>query len=514
MKKLLTALICTLAAFVLAIGASADHLWVKDAYFTDDYGKSMIALLHDGVLIYGETDKMDPVILTDNVREFSVPKTWPYENATVVYNDNSISLVKYDRTKREVVLTGPFDVNARTVVRIPKPETGFEYMCIDNNGVLSGRRNEEKFDIMSGVVKAEYSSEYLYILNTNGELFSYKCSSSIKNKPLSESSPVLFADEVKDFVTNGKDCVIVTNNSELYVSENAKDVKKVAGAVSSVDKVVFEDNAFYYITDSATAYKYRLRITDRDITDPNLKISDNAEKLYIRNKLLYVVSNDGTGNTFIVEQDAKKVKSLTFYTSGVERFYDNIVDLYQAKDNTLCAFNRFTEETIPYGISDVAFVKHTDKVWIILKNTGELLITEGDVRNLKTPELVKFCERRTKLVINGKEIILETPVQIVEGRSMYPLRQCLESMGARVIWDSVINTAMGKVDAEGLTIRFPVGAAEYYVNDVRYPMDIASYIDASLGRTYVPIRYAAEGLGYTVGWEAGPTSNTITLTKK
>ena len=44
-------------------------------------------------------------------------------------------------------------------------------------------------------------------------------------------------------------------------------------------------------------------------------------------------------------------------------------------------------------------------------------------------------------------------------------------------------------------------------------MDIAAYVDESIGRTYIPVRYAAEGLGFTVEWITGNLENTIDIHK-
>ena len=81
---------------------------------------------------------------------------------------------------------------------------------------------------------------------------------------------------------------------------------------------------------------------------------------------------------------------------------------------------------------------------------------------------------------------------------MYPFRECLENMGATVLWDGTNQIAIGEYN--GVTVEFPIGKSEYWINGVRYEMDVPSYIDSSLGRTYIPIRYAAEGLGFTVDW--------------
>ena len=42
-------------------------------------------------------------------------------------------------------------------------------------------------------------------------------------------------------------------------------------------------------------------------------------------------------------------------------------------------------------------------------------------------------------------------------------------------------------------------------------MDTAAYIDSADNRTYLPIRFLAEALGYKVGWDE--SSLTVTLDK-
>ena len=42
-------------------------------------------------------------------------------------------------------------------------------------------------------------------------------------------------------------------------------------------------------------------------------------------------------------------------------------------------------------------------------------------------------------------------------------------------------------------------------------MDTAAFIDEAEGRTYIPIRFLAEAIGYTVGWDE--ETQTVTLNK-
>jgi uncharacterized protein len=54
---------------------------------------------------------------------------------------------------------------------------------------------------------------------------------------------------------------------------------------------------------------------------------------------------------------------------------------------------------------------------------------------------------------------------------------------------------------DGIVIRFFINQSDYYVNGVLHTMDTAPIISG--GRTLLPIRYVAEALGATVGWDAG-----------
>ena len=42
-------------------------------------------------------------------------------------------------------------------------------------------------------------------------------------------------------------------------------------------------------------------------------------------------------------------------------------------------------------------------------------------------------------------------------------------------------------------------------------MDTAAFIDEEEGRTYVPVRFLAEAMGYTVGWDEA--TQTVSLDK-
>ncbi len=106
---------------------------------------------------------------------------------------------------------------------------------------------------------------------------------------------------------------------------------------------------------------------------------------------------------------------------------------------------------------------------------------------------------------NGSDIALTEAAKIVEGRVMVPFRTLLESMGAEVTYDTKTKTIMVKTDEK--EISFVAGGADVTVmkegvTSVK-KMDVASFIDKKLSRTYVPVRFIAETMGYSVGWDKG-----------
>lgn len=116
-----------------------------------------------------------------------------------------------------------------------------------------------------------------------------------------------------------------------------------------------------------------------------------------------------------------------------------------------------------------------------------------------------------QLLINGNEVTLADPIRNVSGRIYYPFRSCLESMGASVEWDGGTRTATGTLGPQ--TVAFTVGTSDYTINGVPERMpDALPLLDTKLQRVYLPIRYAAEALGYQITWIPGATVDTVSLT--
>ncbi|MFD2673455.1 copper amine oxidase N-terminal domain-containing protein [Marinicrinis sediminis] len=87
-----------------------------------------------------------------------------------------------------------------------------------------------------------------------------------------------------------------------------------------------------------------------------------------------------------------------------------------------------------------------------------------------------------------------------DNRTMVPVRFFAEAMGVSegdIYWDSETQTTMMvKGDTE---IKITLGDNEMWKNDTRIMMDTEAEIQD--GRIFIPVRFAAEGLGASVAWD-------------
>ncbi len=101
--------------------------------------------------------------------------------------------------------------------------------------------------------------------------------------------------------------------------------------------------------------------------------------------------------------------------------------------------------------------------------------------------------------INNEAKILDASPVIKNSRTMLPVRFVAEGFGAKVDWDGATSTAT-LTGEDGTVVSITIGASVAIVNGKEMPLDAHAYIDASSGRTYLPVRAVAEALGAKVFW--------------
>ena len=101
--------------------------------------------------------------------------------------------------------------------------------------------------------------------------------------------------------------------------------------------------------------------------------------------------------------------------------------------------------------------------------------------------------------LNGANLQLQDAAPVnEEGRVYVPFRAVFEALGATVAYDKESDTITAQ---KGDTaVQFVIGSTDITVDGKQVTTDAASFVRD--GRTYVPVRFAAQSLGVTVGWDA------------
>lgn len=116
-----------------------------------------------------------------------------------------------------------------------------------------------------------------------------------------------------------------------------------------------------------------------------------------------------------------------------------------------------------------------------------------------------FAAGQIRVVLNGQPLYMDTPPQIVQGRTLVPMRAIFEALGATVSWDQPTNTVTAVYGET--TIVLPIGKSTVTINGIPTVLDVAALTIS--GRTMVPLRFIAESLGADVAW-VGAT-NTVDI---
>ncbi|MFM9414455.1 copper amine oxidase N-terminal domain-containing protein [Peptococcus simiae] len=131
---------------------------------------------------------------------------------------------------------------------------------------------------------------------------------------------------------------------------------------------------------------------------------------------------------------------------------------------------------------------------------GNLTYTFGkDVSNVGRAVVMTIGSK--DVIVDNNVVAIDTAAIIKNERTFVPFRALAEAFGAKVDWNEKDKTVTTELD--GKKIVMTVDKKEYKVNDKEMTMDVAPYINGD-SRTMIPVRFAAEGLGFTVT----PTYNT------
>jgi len=110
------------------------------------------------------------------------------------------------------------------------------------------------------------------------------------------------------------------------------------------------------------------------------------------------------------------------------------------------------------------------------------------------------------VILDGRALSFEVQPQIMNGRTMVPLRAIFEEMGATIEWDGATRTVTAEKD--DIVVVLTIGDTSPTVNGQVVPLDQSGVIVD--GRTLAPLRFVAEAFGGSVEWDANTRTASIT----
>jgi len=123
-----------------------------------------------------------------------------------------------------------------------------------------------------------------------------------------------------------------------------------------------------------------------------------------------------------------------------------------------------------------------------------------------TRRVVKLQVNNDQASVNGQAVKLDVPPQLIEDRTMVPLRFVAEALGAKLDWDGTAKRIT--FTSGGRKVILWVGKKAAEVDGAESALDVAPTIVAD--RTMVPLRFVSERMGAKLLWNAA--DKTIELT--
>jgi len=182
---------------------------------------------------------------------------------------------------------------------------------------------------------------------------------------------------------------------------------------------------------------------------------------------------------------------------GLKVAYLNNIELMIDKDGNFETYLLLKE-----GENELKF-KLIDK----LDNTKEEIYKVNYVKKI----VLKLQIGNKMMYVNDNPQEIDVPPQIIEGRTLLPIRWVAEPLGASIGWDA--NEKKVTVSLKDTIIELWIGKNIARVNGVDTPIDPNNPKVVPMiiqGRTMLPVRFVAENLGCKVDWDANTKTVTIT----
>jgi len=242
----------------------------------------------------------------------------------------------------------------------------------------------------------------------------------------------------------------------------------------------------------------------RKIDNKGLNEIQDAEVLVIDNKKIFSLPLDLNYSLLI---NATSSGNLTIQISSINKdgeVFGSVFENIKIEYNTNISSSLFNSNNlnlklnIDYnGDNNADYEIEPDIIGEIEKNIKKIIL--------------KLQIGNTIMYINDNPVIIDISPQIIEGRTMLPIRHVVEPLGANVVWDG--DEKKVTINFKEIKIELWIGKnlakvnGNYKLIDPDNPKVVPLIIN---GRTMLPIRFVAENLGCKVEWD--PFYQSITIT--
>ena len=119
-----------------------------------------------------------------------------------------------------------------------------------------------------------------------------------------------------------------------------------------------------------------------------------------------------------------------------------------------------------------------------------------------------FADDRTVSVnLKGEALVFpDTQPQLVNGRTMVPMRFIFEALGTSIYWEDATQTVFA-FSANDIMV-MQIGSKNLFINDEPVELDVPPQLIAD--RTMVPLRAVSECFGLKVEWDDATSTVIIT----
>ena len=112
-----------------------------------------------------------------------------------------------------------------------------------------------------------------------------------------------------------------------------------------------------------------------------------------------------------------------------------------------------------------------------------------------------FADNSPSVYLNGEKMNFTDNVNLYidpeSGRTLVPMRDIYQAIGAVVQWDADTRTAIAVKGDTYVTVQ--IGSTKAFVNSEEHTLDVAGVITND--RTFLPLRFVVEAMGAQVEWD-------------